>query len=210
VDRTECEVSFNKLIDSKKLAVGNRYAVERKSMAQLKVKVGAWVRIHKTGIWQVYRILKDAKCLDPVTGAATKRTTIFAKRFVSNSFRKSLGYDCCHPSFVRPLSQQDRRKLDRFIELHSKQYAQFQEYIPDPIDCIYNARIAASTDKTPKQIAELLRTKKKFNELEIESYLRGCGLVDGFPSWTAQFRCANHEVDKNGYLQYTFSGVLRS
>ena len=80
-------------------------------MAKHKFKTGEWVRIHKAGVWQVYRMLR-VKCLDPVTQSKVERDILFVKRFVTNSFRKSFGQECCAPELAKRLSASDEKKLD--------------------------------------------------------------------------------------------------
>lgn len=169
--------------------------------------VGDWVRIHKAGIWQIYRLL-NVKCADPRTGEETQRPILFAKRFLSNSFRKSFSQDCCHPSLARPLTDSEKQKLNAFIEQHDKQFAQFEAFTPKPIGCIYNARMAIPSDKTPEQVDQELSTDRTFNELQIRTYLEGHGFDDGFPYWTVQFKNSDHECDDDGYLRYTYMRVL--
>jgi hypothetical protein len=50
--------------------------------------VGDWVKTYTAGIWQVYRIL-DYKCMDSMTGRKAQKRTVFSRRFVSNSFKRS-------------------------------------------------------------------------------------------------------------------------
>ena len=169
--------------------------------------VGDWVRIHKAGIWQVYRTL-TIKCLDPVDRAETTRRMVFAKRFLTNAFRKSLGQDGCAPQLVRPLSRQDHQKLESFIAKNKQHYDDFLAYTPRPIDIIYNARIAAPEGLSAEQVQETVATDRKLTEPEIQPYLEQLGFRDGFPCWTVQFVSADHECGDDGYLVYSLAQVL--
>ena len=86
----------------------------------MELKIGDWVRSYSPGIWRIYRILKDYKHADPLTGKEAFRTTIFSKRFLSKSFKRFFGEQCCDPSFVSKLGSDDqaaggihRQKSDR-------------------------------------------------------------------------------------------------
>ena len=171
--------------------------------------IGDWVRIHKAGIWQVYRTL-TIKCLDPVDGAETTRQIVFSKRFLTNAFRKSLGQDCCAPQLVRPLSKQDQQELESFIANNKQHYDQFLAYTPKPIDIIFNARIAAPEGLSAEQVQSAVTTDRKLAEPEIQPYLEQLGFRDGFPSWTVQFVSADHECGADGYLLYSFAHILTS
>lgn len=177
-------------------------------MAQ-KFKIGDWVRIHKAGIWQVYRAIAP-KVLDPVTQKQATRPVIFAKRFVSSTFTPSLDQDCCHPDLAKPLNAAERKKLDSYITKHPDKYETFLAYVPKPIDSIYNARIAAPESTTPTSVAKKLKTKRRLTEMEISTFLESRGFPDGMPYWTVQFVSRDHECDAAGCLVYTFNIVLGS
>ena len=172
------------------------------------IEIGAWVRTHRTGIWKVYRVLV-VKHLNPFTGDEAQHSTIFVKRFLSDSFRKSFTEDCCHSSLIFPLEKNDTYKLDEFISNHEKIYSQFEQYQPKPINSVYNARITIPHNQTVAQVQNKLSTECTFHEYQIEPYLRGQGfLTDQYPQWTIQFVCHDHQCE-NGALQYKFERVMK-
>ncbi len=175
----------------------------------MELQEGDWVRSYGSGIWQIYRILRYIG-KDPATGSKQEITTVFSKRFVLDSFKRSFTEDCCHPGFVEKLDKQAAKELSDFIEANPSLYAKFCKYEPKSIDHIYNARIGIQEGSSTSDIEKILSTNRVFNELEIEHYLRDSGLDTKEPAfWTAQFVSANHQCE-HGYLVYRFSRVLGS
>jgi hypothetical protein len=174
----------------------------------MRLNVGDWVRSYSAGIWQIYRVLEDYKCLDPLTGNESINSRIFSKRFVSNSFRQSFKEECCHPSFVTDLKSEEMKKLEKFIVKNSVLYAKFLKYEPKPIASVYNARIGIPTNKSVEEIAGLIPRSESFNELQILPFLQKLGFdTKQLPSWTVQFVSENHQCE-NEWLVYKFSRVF--
>ncbi len=170
-------------------------------------EVGDWVRSYSAGIWQVYRIL-NYKCLDPVTGEERDKTTIFSKRFVTNSFKRSFKEECCEPAIVQHLDSGEQGELEVFISQNTQLYEKFLGFEPKNIDCIYNARIGIPKSGDSSVIAEAFTRSKPMRDLDINQYLTGMGYdTKGMPSWTVQFLSENFEIE-NGYLIFKFSRIL--
>jgi hypothetical protein len=87
---------------------------------------------------------------DPGTGGESRRETIFSKRFVSNSLKRSFSEECCAPSFVSKLTPRERRSLDDFVENNQPLYQKFQSYKPKPIDAVFNARVRRLAEQSGK------------------------------------------------------------
>jgi hypothetical protein len=165
------------------------------------------VRSYESGIWQVYRILNYIG-KDPASGSEQHRTTVFSKRFVLNSFKRSFKVECCDPSFVEKLDRSTSKKLAEFIEKNQSLYESFCGYEPEPIDAIYNARIKVPDGKTIEEVETRLSGCPPLNGLQIEKYLTDSGFdTEGFPSWTVQFVSKDHECE-DGHLVYRYHGVL--
>ncbi len=172
-----------------------------------KLKVGDWVTSYRQGIWQIYRVLK-CKEMDPLSHLAVLKTTIFSKRFVSPSFKRSFSQECCDPSFVKKLERKTQSKLKAFIKQNPALFKLFNEYVPKPVDNVYNARIGIPERKNVEEIEALFSRERVFNELEIDPYLRSLGFdTEELPSWTAQFVSEDHSC-RNGYLVYKFHSIL--
>jgi hypothetical protein len=171
------------------------------------LKVGDWVTSYHQGIWQIYRIL-ECKVMDPYSKLAVSKTTIFSKRFVSPSFKRSFSQECCDPSFAEKLDRKTQSKLKAFIKQNSALFKLFNEYVPKPVDSVYNARIGIPERKNVEEIEALFSRERVFNELEIDPYLRSLGFdTEELPSWTAQFLSKDH-VCQGGYLVYRFQRIL--
>ncbi len=170
-------------------------------------KIGDWVRSYSNGIWQIYRIL-DYKCKDPVTDREVEKTTIFSKRFVSDSFKRSFKEECCDPAFVHLLVQADKLKLDTFIDRNPDLYQKFIDYEAKIIDCIFNARIGVPEHRDSQMIADKLKSLGPIKDIEINPKLHGLGFnTKAMPSWTVQFVSNGFEC-VDGYLSFQFLRVL--
>lgn len=173
----------------------------------MSLKVGDWVRSYSAGIWQVYRIL-EYKCLNAVTGEVQNKTTVFSKRFVSNSYKRSFKEESCDSSLVRHLSPNEGAELENFISENSKLYEQYLAYEPKGIDCIYNARIGVPESKNASEITKLLSGLEPIREIDISQHLANLGYnTKAMPAWTVQFVSENFNV-VGGYLMFKFSMVL--
>jgi hypothetical protein len=169
--------------------------------------VGDWVHSHESGIWQIYRVL-HYKHKDPVTKLEQQKASIFSKRFLPNSFKRSFKAESCDPSFVRKLDEKTFKKLNEFIEENDKLYELFVQYKPEPIDSIYNAGICIPEGKSIKDVQPDLSNTRSVNVFEIDEYLQSLGFeTEGLLYWTAQFVSENH-ICEDGYLVYRFERVL--
>ncbi|WP_444910225.1 hypothetical protein [Microbulbifer sp. TRSA005] len=173
----------------------------------MSLKVGDWVRSYSSGIWQVYRII-DYKCLDPVTGEEQNKTTVFSKRFVSNSCKGSFKEECCDSSLVEKLSKDERAELQIFIGENKNLYEKYLAYEPKGIDCIYNARIGVPESRDLSEINDSLSGAEAMRDIDISRYLTELGYnTKAMPSWTVQFVSKNFSV-VGGYLMFRFNRVL--
>ena len=134
----------------------------------MNIEVGDWVRSYSTGIWQVYRILYY-KGINPVDGKEQEEVTVFSKRFVSNSFRRSFKEESCAHTFITKLDQYEREELDQFIKSNELLYKQFIKYQPKSIDCLYNARIGIPEDRDKEKIINNLKSETYYKVTEIEA-----------------------------------------
>lgn len=167
-----------------------------------------WVTSYSSGIWRIYKML-DYKGIDPATKLEVDKTTIFSKRFVSNSFKRSFKEECCDPVFVDKLDHETMAKLEHFIEQNQALYKEFQEYVPKPLNSIYNARIGIPKDKDVSYLEAIISKDKKLRVSEINQYLKELGFnTNSLPSWTAQFVSKDFEC-KDGYLIYSFHQILK-
>lgn len=175
----------------------------------LEVSVGDWVRSYESGIWQVYRI-QTYIGRDPVSGSERRRTTVFSKKFVTDSFKRSFKTDCCAPNFVESLDRSTSKKLADFIAKNEALYQAFCEYEPKPIDIVYNARIKIPDGISVQDIETRLADCPPLRESKIDEFLRGAGFdTEGLPIWTVQFVSKEYETIDD-YLVYRFLRVLGS
>ena len=74
-------------------------------------KVGDWVKCDGAGLWQIYRVFAS-KCINPMTGEAQDKVTVFLKRFVSNTYKKSFKEACFDPALLVQLRTAEQFELD--------------------------------------------------------------------------------------------------
>ena len=173
----------------------------------MQLNVGDWVYSYSAGIWQIYKIL-NYKCRDPLTGNETDKTTIFSKRFLNKSYKKSFSQETCDPSFIKFLSDKELKKLNDFILQNQKLYNQFTDYAPKTLDCIYNARIGIPKNHDVKEAESKIQKDLWMSDLKISSYLESLGFnTKEFPYWTVQFVSPNHQC-KDGYLVFKYERIL--
>ena len=171
------------------------------------MKVGDFVHSYTKGIWQIYRIIKY-KNLNFQNDKPEKKVTVFLKRFISASYKKSFSEGCCDPSFVYPLSDNEQLELNHFIEKNTELYEEFNNYMPKPIDAILNIKIRKIEQVELKQFTELLKSRKKMTYREIKKYLVQNNLkAEKSYGYTLQFVSNNYEI-KNGILVYQYSRIL--
>jgi len=171
------------------------------------LEVGDWVRSYGAGIWRIYRILECQNELSE-PGDESVRQTVFVKRFVSNSFKRSFSEDSCSPFFVRRLDPEEQRALEDFIATNPKVYERFLAYEPKPVDAIYNASISIPADRNAERVRQALVDLNLLSASEIVGELKRLGLSPAtLPSWTAQFVSPKHEL-RQGHLLYSFCAVF--
>ncbi|MDR2212532.1 MAG: hypothetical protein LBE21_02750 [Pseudomonadales bacterium] len=173
----------------------------------MSLKVGDWVKSHRAGIWQIYRVL-EYKCQNPVTGLEQDAVTIFSKCFVTNKFKPSFKEQCCDPSLITPLSSSEKSEVNLFISQNEELYKKFREYEPSAIDCIYNARIKKPKAKEISVIEKNLSDLGLIRDLEINRHISSVGYApESASSWTAQFVSENFSI-VNGYIVFKFNKIL--
>lgn len=173
----------------------------------MRLNVGDWVRSYSSGIWQIDRIL-EYWCLDPLTGREAKKTTVFSRRFVSNSFKRSFSEEACDPVFVNSLGKDELSTLQDFIARNSGVHEKFLAHQWKGIDCLYNARICIPHDRDLAAATANLAGAGPIRDVDIPSLLEGLGFdTKTSPSWTVQFVSRNFEC-RDGYLMFKFHRIL--
>lgn len=181
----------------------------------MKVKIGDWVRSYSSGIWQVYRIVENLEEFDSISKSVEKRSLVFCKRFLNNSFKRSFGSESCHPDFVYGLEKADHEKLLSIINDNPDLFSKFQKYKPKPIDAIYNLSFCVDAnskvsdyqgifdESEPLDVFEI-RAKAESNNLKLRSVP---DLTNEEVRWTLQFCSEDHKI-VNNRLIYKFTRVL--
>lgn len=97
--------------------------------------IGDWVRVPRSGWWQVYRTV-EYRSLDPVSAAEVKSTAVIAKRIVTDSLRKRFSAQSWHPDWVERLSAAEVAELQEFCAKNEKLVSQFDDWSPPSQDAV--------------------------------------------------------------------------
>lgn len=173
------------------------------------LQVGDWVRSSTHGFWQIYRVLTY---LDSTQNYNTKRTIVFAKRFVTETYEPAFFEEHCHPFYINKLESDELDKLNKFINKNTKLYQNFLAYEPKNLDCIYSTRICSLNDRD--QITKKLENTAYMREVDVKPFLEKLGYVDGLKSpnpgyMTVQFISENYYC-VDDHLMFKFWRVAPS
>lgn len=179
-------------------------------MAKQLPAVGAWVRIHQPGFWQVYRVLADVREPDPADGKIRSRGIVFVRRFVTDTFRPASAQTCCDPSLAKPLSKRDAQKLDAFIQQNPALWDKFAAAVPSLIDAIYNVGHAAPKGTTAPKLTKWLSSLGELTIPEISRALSEHQNAADSQQWMLQFISPDHKTNSDGFLLYRLSQVSKA
>lgn len=164
-------------------------------------KSGDWIKSYSSGCWQVYRVI-SFQTFDPVSQAAVTQVAVFSKRLWDAKKKPAFTQECCDVSFTKPLSARDADALASRLLNDEPLRTAFEQYVPAPIDAIYNARLTIPRGTTKSQIKKSL-SAQAFTQPQLVAQLKKLGAWDPHGHVTAQFVSPNHEVQA-GWLAYTF------
>jgi hypothetical protein len=173
------------------------------------IKIGDWVTTQRKGYWQVYRMLRYS-FNNPFTQNEGSVRVVFSKRFVTEKFKRSFSQVLSNANTVKKVDAVTLSQIEKFAQDHDKLFRNFVDYVPKPIDSVYNARIRVPASMTAMKVEALIPKDREFTDADITPYLRILGFdTEGFPCWTVQFVCHDHEV-KNKHLVYRMYKVRAS
>jgi len=173
----------------------------------MNVQLGDWVTSSSSGIWKVYRILDNILIADSSKG--TKLISlVFSSRFLSDSYKPLFKSECCSPSLVEKLNEEEMEKLQSFIEENPTKYDMFDKRAPKLVDGFHDTFFSKPTDKTVEEIEKYFDPSQKYKASEISNVMSTLNLNwEGNPGWRVEFKSSDHECE-NGELVYTFNKVL--
>jgi len=137
------------------------------------------------------------------------KTMVFSKRFLNNSLKHSFTEESCSIEFIKPIDKTKYDTLNKSITSNPKKYEDFTNYIPKPIDSIYNAGISHEKGLSIKEIKKRIPKDLELSEFQITPFLQSIGFnTDEMPAWTIQFVSPDHIIH-NKTLIYYFKDVLK-
>jgi hypothetical protein len=102
---------------------------------------GDWVNTCYSGIWQVYRILPikhEMRFTLSDHRQKPSRVIVFSRRIVNAKWQRAFKTACCELGLVRPISPDDRNRLDRMLAKANGLRTAFDRYSPKPVPLIVN------------------------------------------------------------------------
>jgi hypothetical protein len=181
------------------------------------VKPGEWVRLTPLwpGIWKVYRVLagfKETEWSLDVSPKKSKRVLIFCHRLVNDSWKRSFLHQSCEISYVRPVSHEERTRLNGLLSTDSRLRKAFEQYQvkQNRIDLIANIAFGGFTKTQSADFAELCdeifsnRIEAGLTIPDVLQLLQEHGLDgnrDELPQQvTLQLTCINHELRGDEFM----------
>jgi hypothetical protein len=176
-------------------------------MTKRTFSTGDWVESPYPGYWRVHRVV-TYKDFDPFTGGERAMTTVFARRFMNDSFKPAFDRRCFEPSELSALPPKKAAKLHAFVAARPGLWAKFAAYVPPDVDAIFNATVQAAKGLTKRKVQAKVPKNRWSSGKEIVPLLASLGFdTEGFPCLTVQFVSPGHRVER-GRLVYKFHRVL--
>jgi len=173
----------------------------------MNVQIGDWVTSSSSGIWRVYRILDNVLIADASKGT-NSIDLVFSSKFLSESYKPLFKSECCSPSLVRKLDQNEMNKLQLFIDENPDKFKKFDKRSPKNVDGFCDVFFSRPDDKSAEEITNYFDKNQKYKASEISNLMDTLNLNwAGNPSWRIEFKSSDHECE-NGELVYTFNKVL--
>lgn len=97
------------------------------------MEINDWVNSYSQGYWKIYRIIK----MKSVFPEPDERTLVFSKRLINDKLKRSFSVECCHSSFIRPLSEIQKSNLENYLTENPDILSKFDKY-ERSIDSILN------------------------------------------------------------------------
>jgi hypothetical protein len=95
--------------------------------------VGEWVEAYSPGVWQVLKTLSgfyEIRNSLEEPKRISRRTLIFAKRLVDDTWRKAFRVEVYGADLAHPLTAEQRARLDDYLTSHPDVAAEFEAYQP--------------------------------------------------------------------------------
>jgi hypothetical protein len=173
------------------------------------LKINDWVYSYSKGLWQIIKIVNVVESFP----TKTKRTSVFVKRLLNEKGKRSFSMESVHPSFIRPLTPNDKVVVESFIIGNPKAFNEFNSYYKK-IDSILNLAFYVKNNKERNEFKKFASSKfsgirNGLNDIQI-----GKILVDkrndsrsSIRNITLQFVSVDSETLENK-LRYTILNIL--
>lgn len=108
--------------------------------------IGEWVvSDYSPGVWRVFRVERDFydqryRLTDP---KVKRRTMVFAARLVNAAWKRSFSNEVWSVGLVHPVNREQSDRLASTLAENPGLLAEFDRYVPKPIDLICNLRFSA-------------------------------------------------------------------
>ncbi len=178
----------------------------------MKLAVGTWCRAYSKGIWRISRIETSVADYDWQTRdwSPRKRDSIFLRRIVGSTFKRSFAVEINDSSLVFPLGSSEVSQFKEFLKVNPKLLEQFNKYdAPDP-DSVLNISTSLAASELP-DIGALFQRNIPCDCKAIHKRLRSSSIADSIgmnpTRSTIQFTSARTRINR-GKIEYFFGRVL--
>jgi hypothetical protein len=174
--------------------------------------VGDWVYSDSPGIWQVYRVITG---VEKIRGSLLERKRsrrggfVFSKRLLDGTWKPAFRNEVASADLIRPLSSDDRQRLDEFLANNSQVKQQFEAFKPTAIDLRLNLSLDIPASVAKEPVLQLIQevfadiadglTNDKILERMAATTLAGFA-PKTIRNATLQFVCKDHELHDNEYV----------
>jgi hypothetical protein len=174
------------------------------------IAIGDWVNSYSPGIWRVYRILRVAHQMRFSLSDRRKksrRATVFSRRIVDANWRPAFKTECCEESSVRPLSSDDKERLEDLLHANAELKDAFDHYAPEPQPFIVNLSMSIPDINQLEWFCERTLAEAMVSGVsteEVLELLKAAQLnrfLGRFPiNATLQMVCRDHEVRDGEFI----------
>lgn len=126
------------------------------------LSVNDWVYSESSGVWRVYRIIKDVRRFRfsrQERQKINKHPLLFVKRLVDRAWSAAFCNEMATDTFVRVLSEEDRQHLDEWIVKNPEVIKRFDAFLPAPIDLVVNLALylpqSSEKDRVKRLVGEV-------------------------------------------------------
>ena len=165
--------------------------------------VGDWIHSYSPGVWQVFRIVRDVYEFGYSLSSRkklSKRVLVFSKCLADANWTPSFRIESCADSFVAPLAQQERNRVEKMLASNEDFRAEFEKFYK-PESLIVNLTMNLENRAPLERLCQGKLAAEIVNGIPLDRVLEllgVAGLADRIGKMpintTLQLVCCDHEI----------------